>query len=434
MTARAAVLTEEVLKAMLYKKIKVGVVLLLAVAGILVAGGGLALHLRADLPTARAVAPAEDSAVPASGAQEKAPPAEAKVKAVTVSRPLRRQAIPYEYFTGRLEPGPALQVRARAGGRVDAAYVKNGDRVKKGDLLFDLVIGGDNLAALKLLLQTAQAGLDPAEANRKLAESKLERLLKLAKGPGKLPQAVVDQAGAEVATAKAAVEAARAAYEHARQQLSAARVLAPADGVILRRPVDVGTEVSGGENATALALLGTLDPIGARFDMDERSYLRWQRLLRAGQVKKTGSPLAMGLADEEGYPHKGTLTSFEGKFNPETGTVGAHGTFPNPDKLFLPGMWARVRLAFGKARPVLEVPDAAILRGEQGKAYVLVVNERHIAEWRRVKLAELDPASDLRVVEEGLRPDDWVIVQGVSGVRPGDRVEPRREKPRRPGP
>jgi RNA polymerase sigma factor (sigma-70 family) len=354
MTARAAALTEEVLKAMLYRKIKVGVVLLLAVAGVLVAGGGLALRLRADFPEVRAAAQADEPAAPAPAGPEqpkaKAAPAEA-AKAVTVSHPLRREAIPYEYFTGRLEPGPAIQVRADQSGRVHKQHFKEGDEVKKGEVLFEMT-----------------------------------------HGPGE-----------------------------------GLKVQAPADGILVRIFYNAGSLAAGGEKGSALAALQPFNPIGARFDMDERSYLRWQRLLRAGKVKKTDCTLAMGLADEEGYPHHGALTSFEGKFNPGTGMIGAHGTFPNPDKLFLPGMFARVRMAFGKARPVLEVPDAAILR-DQGKGYVLVVNERQVVERQRVKHAELDPASGLRVVEEGLRPDDWVIVQGVTDVRPGARVEPRRER------
>jgi multidrug efflux pump subunit AcrA (membrane-fusion protein) len=164
---------------------------------------------------------------------------------------------------------------------------------------------------------------------------------------------------------------------------------------------------------------GPLKPIGVRFDMDERSYLRYQRLLREKQVKGAGDLLAIGLSNEKS-PRAGTLDHFDNEFKPATGTIGVHGVLPNGDGLLLPGMFVRVRMTFGPPRPELEVPDEAV-GCDQGKPYVWVVNDRNIVEWRMVRLGAMD--GSMRIIEEGLRPEDRVVISGAKGLKPGDHVE-----------
>ncbi len=303
---------------------------------------------------------------------------------MTASRPVRRELAPFEDFTGRLERPEPVPVVARVSGRVADAPVKPGSEVKKGDLLFQI-----DPAPLKETLAAAEAKRDGAAA-----------------GPER--------------------DAAEAAVRRARQELDAARIVAPADGRFtfsarLARPDE---RVSGAwDRPVELAVVISPDAMGLVFDMDERSYLRYRRLLAAREVRGECGPLSVGLADEEGMPHEGVLARFQNHFNPGAGALDVHGVFPDPDHLFLPGMFARVRVPFGKPAPVLEIADSAIA-SDQGKRYVWVVGDHNVVERREVRLGRRD--GDLIVVKEGLGPDDWVVVAGGNDLHAGNKVEPCR--------
>jgi RNA polymerase sigma factor (sigma-70 family) len=163
-------------------------------------------------------------------------------------------------------------------------------------------------------------------------------------------------------------------------------------------------------------------PMAVRFEIDERSYLRYQRLLKAGQVKGAGDPLAVGVADESDLPRAGVLDHFGNEVILTTGTVAVYGVLSNTDGLLLPGMFARVRMTFGPPRPVLEVPDEAIFR-DQNRACVWVVTDQKTALRRNVRAGAHERG--MRVIEEGLRPEDRIIIAGGLRLKPGDRVEPQ---------
>jgi RNA polymerase sigma factor (sigma-70 family) len=163
--------------------------------------------------------------------------------------------------------------------------------------------------------------------------------------------------------------------------------------------------------------------ICVKFEMDEASYLRFQRVTKKKEGKLEGGLLHVGLSGEKDYPHEGKLIQFDNQFNPQTGTIGAYGVIPNPDNLFLPGMFARVRMSLGKPAPVLETADEAIFT-DQGKPHVWVINDRNVAERREVQLGSEDDG--MRVVKEGLGPDDSVVVAGGKNLHVGDKVEPCR--------
>jgi multidrug efflux system membrane fusion protein len=392
---------------------KTAAAVLVVFAGVLLGGAGLAVGIGEDPPPRPAVAAsaAPGGEVPAK--DKGRPPAR-----VTVRQPLQRNLAPYEDFTGRLEAVRTVEVRARLNGVLTSAPVKEGTAVKKGDLLFEI-----DPAEFKAALAQAEAQLVIAEARHTQATRELARVLTLFK-EGIVRQVVVDQKRGDAEAAAAEREVARANVARARQILETTRVLAPLDGLVGRRSVDPGNLVSGGDRATLLTTVTQVEPIAVRFGMNERNFLRYRRLLEAGQVKGPSQPLSLGVADETGFPHQGILDSFEARVDPKTGTIAVRGLFPNPKRLLLPGMFARVRMAFGKPRPVLAVPEAAILAGN-GKRAVLVVNDK-LVERRAVTLGQRDGA--LRVVESGLQPGDWVVVEGLKTVWPGDRVEPRREQ------
>jgi RNA polymerase sigma factor (sigma-70 family) len=164
------------------------------------------------------------------------------------------------------------------------------------------------------------------------------------------------------------------------------------------------------------------DSIAITFAVDERSYLHYRRLMEKHQVKGPGSPLYVGLAGENGFPHKGTLNGFDDRIDPETGTAQAQGSLPNPDRLLLPGMFVRVRVPFGPPQKGLGIPDDAVLT-DQGKRYVLVVTAKNLVERRDVSLGAVE--GNLRIIEKGVSRDDWIVVGGFKNLMPTTQVKPR---------
>jgi RND family efflux transporter MFP subunit len=312
-----------------------------------------------------------------------------------------------------------VEVRPAVSGFILKVYFQAGDTVKQGDLLFEL----DSRQA-RLAVDKAQAGLVMAQAKKKRADADLKRVNRLQVARTASPEEV-DKITEEAAIAEAAVKTAEVEVTRARLELDSTRVTAPMSGIIGRPLVEPGTLVFRGQDrATLLTTVTSLDPIRLSFDMDERSFLHYRRLLRDAKVKGVGSALRMGLAGEDGLPHEGTLTGFDNHVSPQTGTVSVRGSFPNRDHLLLPGMYARVRMTLGPPRAVLEIPEEAILT-DQGKKYVLIVGKDNTAERRTITLGPVDDG--MRIVEKGLAAEDWVVVGGLAGVRPGDSIEPRKK-------
>jgi RNA polymerase sigma factor (sigma-70 family) len=164
------------------------------------------------------------------------------------------------------------------------------------------------------------------------------------------------------------------------------------------------------------------DSIAVMFAVDERSFLRYQRLLSQHLVKGPGSPLYLGLSDEEGFPHLGTLKSFDDKIDSGTGTVQVQGSLPNPDRLFLPGMFVRVCMPIGSPQKVLVAPEEAVL-SDQGKRYLLVVTDKDIVERRAVTLGATE--GNMRIIEKGVSTEDWIVIAGLNKIMPGTHVKRR---------
>jgi RND family efflux transporter MFP subunit len=323
-----------------------------------------------------------------------------------------------------LEPLQVVEVKARVSGELLKLHFKAGAAVKKGDLLFE--IDGRPMQAD---LDRAQASLRLAEVKKKLADADLKRAQRLvAAGGGVISKEDIDKAAADAAVAEAASHVAQADVERAKLMLDFTKVTAPISGRIGEPQVTPGNQVAGTPGrATVLATIKTLDPIGVAFDVDERSFLRYQRLVREHKVKGEGSALFVRLAGEEGPPHEGKLKGFSDHVNPTTGTVQVRGFLPNPDQGLLPGMFVRVRMPFGKPRAVLEVPEDAIFPA-QDKPYALVVNGRHDLEKRELVIGPT-AEHDMRVIEKGLSPEDWVVVSNGARLRAGDHVKPERKAP-----
>jgi RND family efflux transporter MFP subunit len=268
------------------------------------------------------------------------------------------------------------------------------------------------------------------EASQRKAVSDVERNRRL------LPKGAASEKDLEASiaardSAAAEIQAARAKLEQAKLDLEFTRVTAPISGQVSRTNVTVGNLVSvTGAESNLLTTLVSVDPIYVYFDIDERTLLQ-QRARRRANNQPVGSdavrsqkiPIEVGLASDEGFPHKGVFDFIDNRVDPGTGTIKARGVFANGDRVLAPGLFVRVRVPIGDERPVLLVTERAI-GTDQGNKFVYVVNDQNAVEYRTVKLgAKSDDG--LRAVIEGVNPGEWVMVNGIQRARPGLTVKPQ---------
>ncbi|HEV3119643.1 MAG TPA: efflux RND transporter periplasmic adaptor subunit [Gemmataceae bacterium] len=413
-------LTREVLRAMFWHKIKTGGLIVCAVVGVLLAGGGLAVHLRAgagEEPKAAADENARSHPNPQTKAAEKAVDGAPSVREVMVTHPVRRNFTPYSEFVGRLQAAHTVGIRARVSGCLEKILFNPGSDVKKGDLLFEI-----DPRVYQVAVDKAEAGLAVAEAQLKLGQENLGRIQALFQRSS-APIEDLQKAQAEAAVGKAKVKLAIADVQRARLDLAATKVTAPISGQIGRPSLDVGSEVIGsGDRPTLLATISSFDPVLLAFDMDERSYLRYRQLFRNKEVKGTGSSLAMVINQEKMQPITGTLQSFDVRVDADSGTVRVYGVFPNPERILLPGMFARVKVPFGRERAVLIIPQSAVFTDNTNRRWVYVVNQDNRLARRGVEI--LQNEDDNAAIEPGsLQPDDVILFSDSKG-HDGEKVKP----------
>jgi len=205
-------------------------------------------------------------------------------------------------------------------------------------------------------------------------------------------------------------------------------VTSPIDGRVSRYYLTLGNLVN--QDQTLLTTVVSQDPMYVYFDTDEPTLLRVRRAVSEGRIKPAEdgkNPVLMGLQDEEGFPHKGTIDFVNNQVNPTTGSITVRGVFPNPKlpggvRLLSPGMFVRVRLPIGPKHPALLVIDRAI-GSDQGLKYVYVVDKENKIQYRRIKIVPLQD-NGLRVITEGLKPTDRVVGGGLQQVRPRMEVRP----------
>jgi RND family efflux transporter MFP subunit len=346
-----------------------------------------------------------------SGCNEPPPLAPMKPPAVTVAEPVQKTVIFNQDFTGTLASVASVDIRARADGILEKVDFTASDTVKEGQLLFQ--IQRDQYQAT---LDKANAALAASKAQLVDAQATLDRNLILLKKQAVTPQDVND-ATAERDKAQASVMASQADIEQATINLNYTRISAPITGVIGRTLIDAGNLVGSGEN-TLLTTIVTMDPIYVYFDASERL------LLEALKKKKTpGGPdplkVNVGLSDEEGYPHKGTLDFVSNKVDPGTGTVQLRAVLENKQGLLYPGVYVRVRVPGDPIPGAVLVYDVAIGTDLAGK-YLLIVGKDNVVEKRPVEMGQLE--NNMRVILKGIKPGEKYVYEGVQRARPGRPV------------
>jgi multidrug efflux system membrane fusion protein len=338
---------------------------------------------------------------------------------VTVAQPVKRTVTDWDEFTGRFEPMEEVQVRARVGGFVTSVEFRDGAIVRTGDLLY--VIDSRPFEAVAL---QAEGQLSDARARAELAKRELDRALTLVQTSA-VSEAVVDQRRQTLQAAHAAEMQAEGALKAAKLNIEFTHVIAPMTGRVGRHLVSAGNLVQGSEgNATLLTSIVTLDPIYIYFDVDETTYLRNNRLWFEGRrpsSRDTPNQVQVTLTGETKPSHDGKMDFLDNRLDQSTGTLRSRAIIPNKDLSILPGQFGRVRLIGSAPYEALLLPDTAIAT-DQSRKIVFVVKDDDTVEAKPVTLGPLDEG--LRVIREGLKAEDRVIVDGIQRARVGAKVAP----------
>jgi RND family efflux transporter MFP subunit len=345
--------------------------------------------------------------------------------AVTVAPPVTKTVTDHDEYVGRFTAVNSVEVRARVSGYLDSVDFKDGQMVKKGDLLFTI-----DKRPFQNAVDQARATLAQAKSNLRYAQADLERGQSLVKEKT-ISQQIFEQRAQAARNAQAAVTGAEAALKQAELDLQFTELRAPMDGRIGDRRVSPGNLVTGGTsgNTTLLATIVSTNPIYFEFTFDEASFLRYERLgKKAHDIASRGAgvPVALELIDEHDFPHQGRMDFVDNVIDRSTGTIRGRAVFQNPNGIFTPGMFARVRVPASSPYEALLVPDAAI-GSEQARKYVLVVDQQGIAREKYVTPGQL--VGSLRVIKSGLSPEDRVVVDGIARVRAGQKVKVEQKQP-----
>jgi multidrug efflux system membrane fusion protein len=375
---------------------------------------------------------------------------------VTVAKPLVRDIVEWDAYTGRLDAIESVEVRARVSGYLESHHFQEGQLVEPGQLLFvidprpfEAALAQAEAAqaeaeaqyrSAEAVARQRQADREQTVARTELAQARLRRSRPLAPS-GAISEdeldvlvseareaeaaqfsadAAIESARAGVAAAEASIATARAAVEAARLDLSYTRITAPVRGRVSDRRVTEGNLVSGGSiGSTLLTTIVSLDPIHCNFDADERALLKYTRLAKSGDresSREAKNPVFAALADETNFPHRGVMDFVDNQVDRATGSIRGRAIFPNSSDVLTPGMFVRLRIpGSGKRRSVL-VPDSA-LAADQSAQILYVVGEGNKLEARRVEVGPL--AHGLRIVRSGLTGNETIVINGLQRARPG---------------
>jgi RND family efflux transporter MFP subunit len=340
---------------------------------------------------------------------------------VQVSAPLAKRVTNWDEYTGRFEASEQVEVRARVSGFLDSLHFKDGDLVKKGDLLFTI-----DQRPYKLSADVARADLARAKAQVELAQNEVERAEGLTQNRT-ITARDIDQRRANLNSAIGTQQAAEANLKTAELNLEWTQVRSPLAGRISNRRVDPGNLIAGGQSgATLLTTIVAVDPIYFTFDASEADYIRYSRLAASKErvsSREAGTPTQVRLSDEREWKRQGRMDFVDNTLNARSGTIRGRAVFENKDQFLTPGTFGRLRL-FGGEVDALLVPDAVIV-SDQASKIVLTVGPDNKVVPKPVTLGQI--SDGLRVIASGLTKDDKVIVNGIANpmVRPGATVTPQ---------
>lgn len=339
---------------------------------------------------------------------EQAPPSPEVSIAQVLSKPVQQ----WDEYTGRVSAIHTVELRARVSGYVQRVAYKEGQDVKQGDLMFLI-----DQRPYRIALANAQAQLDHARVAKQLAgmRDKNAQLLMEAEA---ISREESDTRRTTHTQSAADIDAAEAVVANAKLQLEFTEVRAPVAGKTSRALVTAGNLAVADQ--TILTTVVSQDPIYVYFDVDENSYLRYGEQARDGGGTPAGTSVRVGLANEEGYPHAGTINFFDNQVNSAVGTIRVRAVLPNADRIFTPGLFVRVQFVSGRKENVLLIDDKAVMT-DQDRKYVYVVDKDNKIQRKDIVPGRM--AEGLRVIQSGLAPNDRIVVAGQQKIHPGMPVK-----------
>jgi multidrug efflux system membrane fusion protein len=348
---------------------------------------------------------------------------------IPISRPVEREITEYVDFTGRTEAVELVDIRPRVTGYLVKIPFREGAEVMKNDLLFEV-----DPRPYQAQYDQAEGQVKLYDAQLRLAKTTLARDMAIASTtPGAISVQQIDQDKAAVDEAEATLNAFTASLEVYKLNLEFTKVTSPINGQVSRYYLTLGNLVN--QDQTLLTTVVSLDPMHAYFDVDEPTILRVRKAINEGKIERYQSgkfSVFMALQGEQGYRHPGTLNFVDNQVNPATGSILVRGVFPNPipetgvARILSPGMFVRIRLPLGKPHPAVLVVDRAI-GSDQGLKYIYVMKPDKKIEYRRITTGDLQE-DGLRVIAEGLKADEWVVIGGLQSLRPNMEINPDRTK------
>jgi len=338
---------------------------------------------------------------------------------VMIAPPEERILTEWKEASGRLEAKESVEIRPRVTGHIDRVAFESGQLVKKGDVLFVI-----DPRWYQAALSSAEAQLARAQVNLANAEREWERNRQLEKAKA-ISASEADQWQTRVAEGKAAVLVAEAARDAVALDVEATEVRTPVDGRVSRPLLTEGNYVSGVAGfTTLLTTVVSVDPVFVYVAVDEATYLEYARKLREKKISLNADgkiPVQLQLSGEEGWPHLGWVESFDNRINAATGSILVRGLMPNPDLALVAGAFCRVRVPTSLEYTALLV-DEKVIGTDQDQKFVLTLGAGNVAEYRPVRLG--DSVGGQRIIREGLKPEDQIIVSNLQLIRPGAPVMP----------
>jgi RND family efflux transporter MFP subunit len=354
------------------------------------------------------------------GCKETSLPSAPGPPVVTVAVPVERTVTDHVDFSGKTAAIESVELRARVGGYLQTVQYKEGDEVKKDQVLF-----GIDPRPYQTDLDHAKARVEAAQAQVSESESAYKRAASLVRS-GAISAEEYEKARRTRDVSVAALAESQATVRVKQLNRDFANVLAPIDGRVDKADVTVGNLVSASLNdATILTNIVRMEPMYAYFDVDELTALQILRLQLEGKLApRENKPIEvlLGLARDTDYPIRGTIDFVGNQFDPSTGTVTVRGVFANKDRVLSPGLFAHIRVMLGEPHKALLVNDRA-LGTNQGQKFLYVVNEKNQVEYRPVTIGARHQG--LREITEGLKPGERVVINGLLRVRPSVTVEPK---------
>lgn len=347
----------------------------------------------------------------ACGQAPEATEAAAPAPTVSVAQVIEQRVTEWDELTGRLEAPESVEILPRVSGFIDKVAFDEGALVKKGDLLFQI-----DPRPFEAQVKRLQAELQQARATAQRTASEAERGERL-RANNAISAELADARVSAASEAKSAVAAIQAQLDAARLDLAFTRVTAPIDGRVGSALITAGNLVNAGE--ALLTTLVSTDKVYAYFEADERTYLKYRDLARDG-TRGAETPVYLGLSSEDGHPHLGRMDFIDNHVDPRTGTIRGRAVFDNRDGSFTPGLYARLKLVGSATYDAVLIKDVAV-GTDLGKKFALVLGDDGKVSYRSI---ELGPKLEgMRIVRNGLKQGETIVVNGLQRVRPGTAVE-----------